>query len=255
VYSLLGSGPSEVLSAPALVNLGTWSIGIIAIVLVYLVARAGAMTPVRRTISAIWAMATFWPRAAHPFAAPAHGPRAVADVVSRVSWLTRQRTCVLIAGHSHGALLATVAVAYLPADAVPRTALLTSASSAARLLEPFFGAFIDRSTFTDVATTLTGPGGTRWRNLYRITDPIGGPIFPSGQPVIGGLVRTVDQLAPDPPTTAVGLGVDPTPRGHGNYLHDPLFAAEHAALVAKLARRVGRGHAPPAPRGEPPGQG
>jgi hypothetical protein len=236
-YSLLGRGPSELLSSPALANLGTWSIGIIAIVLVYLVARAGAMTPVRRTISAIWAMATFWPRAAHPFAAPAHGPRAVADVVSRVTWLTRQRTSVLIAGHSHGALLATVAVAYLPADAVPRTALLTSASSAARLIEPFFGAFIDRSTFTEVATTLTGPGGTRWRNLYRTTDPIGGPIFPNGQPVIGSRVRTVDQLAPDPPTTAVGLGVDPTPRGHGNYLHDPVFTAEHAALVARLTRR------------------
>jgi hypothetical protein len=236
-YSLSGRGPSVLVSSPALANLGTWSIGILAVVLVYLVARAGAMTPVRRTISAVWAMATFWPRAAHPFAAPAHGPRAVADLVSRVSWLTRHGTSVLIAGHSHGALLATMAVPYLPADAVHRTALLTSASPAARLIEPFFGAFIDRATFLDVATILTGPGGTRWRNLYRTTDPIGGPIFGADQPVIGGRMRYVDCLAPDPPTTAVGLGVDPTPRGHGNYLHDPVFAAEHAALVARLARR------------------
>lgn len=237
-YSVLGRGLSVLISSPALANLGTWSIGILAVLLVYLVARTGATTPVRRTISAIWAMATFWPRAAHPFGAPAHGPRAVADLVSRVTWLTRQGASVLIAGHSHGALLATIAVPYLPADALARTALLTSASPAARLIEPYFGAFIDRTAFCDVVTALTGPEGTRWRNLYRVTDPIGGPIFGAVQPEVDGVVRSIDRLASDPPTTAVGLGVDPTPRGHGEYLRDPAFTAEHSALVATLARRA-----------------
>ncbi|HET8682660.1 MAG TPA: hypothetical protein VFM54_12440 [Micromonosporaceae bacterium] len=240
-FSVLGRGPSVLLPSPALANLGTWSIGILAVLVVYLVARTGTMTPVRRTISAIWALATFWPRAAHPFAAPAHGPRAVADIVSRVSWLARQGTPVLISAHSHGALLATIAAPYLPADVAARTALLTSASPAARLIEPYFGAFIDRTTFQEVVTALTGPGGTRWRNLYRITDPIGGPIFGSGQPAAGGHAGAVDRLAPDPPTTAVGLGVDPTPRGHGDYLHDPVFSAEHTALVDWLARDLRAG--------------
>jgi pimeloyl-ACP methyl ester carboxylesterase len=200
------------------------------------------MNPVRRTISIIWALATFWPRAAHPFAAPAHGPRAVADLVSRVTRLTRAGNSVLIAGHSHGALLATVAASYLPTDVAARTGLLTSGSTVVRLIEPFFGAFFNRAVCTDIARSLTGPGGTRWRNLYRLTDPIGGPILtaaPAPSAVDDSAeddpVGKVDRLAPDPPATAVGLGADPTPRGHDYYLQDPVFAEEHARLVALLS--------------------
>jgi hypothetical protein len=247
ILSANGHGPSVLLLSPALANLGTWSIGLLAILLVFGVSRTVAMNPVRRTISTVWALATFWPRAAHPFAAPAHGPRVIADLVSRVTALSREGSAVLIAGHSHGALLATVAASYLPPDVAANTGLLTSGSTATRLIEPFFGAFLNRTVCRDVARSLTGPDGTRWRNLYRLTDPIGGPVLPptadsdrSPAALAAGdaddPVRGVDCLTPDPPLTGGELGPDPTPRGHDYYLQDPVFAAEHSKLVAMLAR-------------------
>lgn len=239
VYSSIGEGPSVLLASSVAAQLGTWSIGLLAIFFVYLVVRTGAMSPVRRVISTIWALATFWPRATHPFAAPAHGPRAVADVVSRVTRLTAAGNSVLIAGHSHGALIATIAVSYLPEEVVARTGLLTSASPAVRLIEPFFGAILNRRKSDEIAASLTGPDGVRWSNLYRLTDPLGGPAFDYArgeQPDI----REVDLLVPDPPSTEIGPGLDPTPRGHNDYLHDRVFQEEHARLVHMLADRPAR---------------
>jgi hypothetical protein len=240
LFSTDGRGPSTLLpSQHVLTNLGTWSIGLVALSLTVFGMRAGLTTPVRRLISAVWATATFWPRAAHPFGAPAHGPRAVADMVRRVTRLTRQDRSVLLAGHSHGALITTTTVLYLPVEVTGRCALLTSASPVTRLIRPYFGAFLDHETLVDVAERMTDGDGTRWRNLFRITDPIGGPVFgasPAQRPVVAGRPRTVDRLSPDPELANLRAGTDATPRGHGDYLHDPAFLSAHAALVEHLRR-------------------
>lgn len=233
-YSAVGRGPAALLpSQQTLTNLGAWSIGLIALVLVVAVARAGNTTPGRRLVSAVYAMATFWPRAAHPFAAPAHGPRAVADIVLRISTLTGQGTRVLLAGHSHGSVLAATAARYLPAATLRHTALLTSACPLGRLIEPFFAAFFDRDASRDLARAFADGTGTRWVNLHRITDPIGGPVFGSSRANAPG---PVDQLAPDPPGPDLA-GIEPEVRGHGGYLDDPAFDAAHNRLVEHLAAR------------------
>jgi hypothetical protein len=235
-YSAAGRGPEALLpSQKTLTNLGAWSIGLIAIVLVIAVARAGNTTPGRRLVSAVYAMATFWPRAAHPFGAPSHGPRAVADIVLRVTTLTAQGTPVLLAGHSHGSVLVATAARYLPKESLRRTALLTSACPLTRLIEPFFAAFFDRDASLDLAGALTDERCTRWINLYRITDPIGGPVFgPTPDDATPG---PVDQLAPDPAEEDLA-GIEPEVRGHDSYLHDPAFTAAHDRLVDCLADRL-----------------
>jgi hypothetical protein len=237
-YSAVGRGPAALLpSQKTLTNLGAWSIGLIAIVLVITVARAGNTTPGRRLVSAIYAMATFWPRAAHPFAAPSHGPRAVADIVLRVTTLTAQGTSVVLAGHSHGSILVATAARYLPKAALRRTALLTSACPLTRLIEPFFAAFFDRDASLDLARALTDGQCTRWINLYRITDPIGGPVFSptsDDRHQMNNGRRPVDELAPDPPEQDLG-GIEPEIRGHDSYLSDPAFTAAHDRLIECLA--------------------
>ncbi|MEV0720071.1 hypothetical protein [Asanoa sp. NPDC050611] len=235
VYSALGRGPAALLpNQSTLTNLGAWSIGLAALVLVLTVARAGNTTPGRRLVSAVYAMATFWPRAAHPFAAPAHGPRAVADIVRRVTTLTEQGVPVVLAGHSHGSVLAAMAVRNLPAASLDRIALLTSACPVTRLIEPFFAAFFDRDESVKVATSLTDAEGTRWTNLYRTTDPIGGAVCRPDR--ADTPLGAVDELAPDPSERALREW-EPQVGGHGSYLHDPAFVAAHDRLVSALARR------------------
>ncbi|GAA1890967.1 hypothetical protein [Asanoa iriomotensis] len=249
VYSALGRGPAALLpNQSTLTNLGAWSIGLAALLLVLTVARAGNTTPGRRLVSAVYAMATFWPRAAHPFAAPAHGPRAVADIVRRVTTLTDQGVPVVLAGHSHGSVLAAMAVRNLPAGSLPHIALLTSACPVTRLIEPFFAAFFDREVSVKLATALTDADGTRWTNLYRTTDPIGGAVCrpDTADTPLGA----VDELAPDPPDQSL-RDLEPQVGGHGSYLHDPAFVAAHDRLVTTLAHRHA---APPPPRRRTPPQ-
>ena len=45
----------------------------------------------RKTIGALWDVGTFWPRAAHPFAPPCYGERAIPEVVDRVLLLIGPR--------------------------------------------------------------------------------------------------------------------------------------------------------------------
>jgi hypothetical protein len=235
VYSAFGRGPAALLpNQSTLTNLGAWSIGLIALVLVLTVVRAGNTTPGRRLVSAVYAMATFWPRAAHPFAAPSHGPRAVADIVRRVTTLTGQGVPVLLAAHSHGSVLAAMAVRNLRPESTRHIALLTSACPLTRLIAPFFPAFFDPEASIKLAGSLTDEQGTRWTNLYRVTDPIGGAVCP--RPT-GSALDAVDVLAPDPPDAALH-DVDPQVSGHGSYLRDPAFVEAHDRLVRTLAHRV-----------------
>jgi hypothetical protein len=237
-YSAVGQGPAALWpSQKTLTNIGAWSIGLISVVLVVAAARAGNTTPARRLVSAVYAMATFWPRAAHPFAAPSHGPRAVADIVLRVNALTAQNASVLLAGHSHGSVLVATAARYLSKDSLRRTALLTSACPLTRLIESFFSAFFDRAASLDLAHALSDREHTRWINLYRITDPIGGPVFPAcadGRDRLDGVSAAIDELAPDPPELDL-TGIEPEVRGHDSYLHDPAFTAAHDRLVGWLS--------------------
>lgn len=241
VYGARGRGPGALIpSHQAMTYLGSWSIGLLGLVVTVLGLRAIHMTPVRRLINAVWAMGTIWPRTAHPFGAPAHGPRSVADLVWRITRLTRAGHSVLLAGHSHGAALATLTVLYLPDDAAQRTALLTSASPLPRLMQPYFAGFVNDDTLQEVAERLTDDRQTRWRNLYRATDPLGGPVFgarPADQSAARAVRRQVDRLAPDPHPNALQADIDATPRGHGDYLRDPTFIVEHATLVDLLTTR------------------
>jgi hypothetical protein len=73
----------------------------------------------------------------------------------------------------------------------------------------------------------------RWRNLYRRTDPIGGPVLArDGTP--GGVdTRLVDPaFAKDPDEFSW-----PKTRGHSDYPHDPRFAAAVGEVAGTIPKK------------------
>ncbi|MFJ6938802.1 hypothetical protein [Streptomyces sp. NPDC101132] len=218
--------------------LGSWLIGFGFLLFVTWGRRAYRDASARRTIGILWDVGTFWPRAAHPFAPPCYAERAVPDLVWRMTaWTDRTREAggrLVVSGHSQGSVLAAAAVWQLPPAVRDRVALLTYGSPLRRLYGRWFPAHFGPGPLTD----LHGAIG-RWRNLWRATDPIGGPVGyeasgpervdrgPLKDPLAYG--RTADHPLPAPLL------------GHSDYQADPVFAAERDALLARI------GPVPPAP--------
>ncbi|MFJ7156330.1 hypothetical protein ACIQUQ_15455 [Streptomyces sp. NPDC101118] len=218
--------------------LGSWLIGFGFLLFVTWGRRAYRDASARRTIGILWDVGTFWPRAAHPFAPPCYAERAVPDLVWRMTaWTDRTRQAggrLVVSGHSQGSVLAAAAVWQLPPAVRDRVALLTYGSPLRRLYGRWFPAHFGPGPLTD----LHGATG-RWRNLWRATDPIGGPVRHDGSGPEGvdrGPLK--DPLAygrtPEHPLPAPLLG-------HSDYQADPAFAAERDALLTRI------GPVPPAP--------
>ncbi|MFI8103389.1 hypothetical protein [Streptomyces sp. NPDC086023] len=211
--------------------LGSWLIGFGFLLFVTWGRRAYRDASARRTIGILWDVGTFWPRAAHPFAPPCYAERAVPDLVWRMTaWTDRTREAggrLVVSGHSQGSVLAAAAVWQLPPAVRDRVALLTYGSPLRRLYGRWFPAHFGPGPLTD----LHGAIG-RWRNLWRATDPIGGPVRYDGsgpEHVDRGPLK--DPLAygrtPEHPLPAPLLG-------HSDYPADPAFAAERDALLARI---------------------
>ncbi|MCB5180179.1 hypothetical protein [Streptomyces antimicrobicus] len=225
------SGPAPVAAAArAAEAAGSWLIGFGFLLFVTWGRRAYRDASARRTVGILWDVGTFWPRAAHPFAPPCYAERAVPDLTWRMTtWTGRTGGRLVLSGHSQGSVLAAAAVWQLPPAVRRRVALLTYGSPLARLYGRWFPAY-----FGTVPLTALHGGVDCWRNLWRATDPIGGP-------VLGG---TADGADVDRGPLLDPLAYGRTERhplpapilGHSDYRADPVFAAERDALLARLAR-------------------
>ncbi|MFV2121349.1 hypothetical protein ACE14D_24095, partial [Streptomyces sp. Act-28] len=218
------AGPAAGLQA-----LGSWLVGLGFVLFVTWGRRAYRDASARRTIGILWDVGTFWPRAAHPFAPPCYAERAVPDLAWRTaSWTGRTGGRLVISGHSQGSVLAAAAVWQLPRTTRRRVALLTYGSPLDRLYGRWFPAYFGREALADLHREVDC-----WRNLWRRTDPIGGPVrlpaeggrpevdhAPLRDPVVYG--RTHDHPLPEPVL------------GHADYRADPAFARERAALLDRL---------------------
>ncbi|MEV7413982.1 hypothetical protein [Streptomyces sp. NPDC089919] len=215
--------------------LGSWLIGFGFLAFVTWGRRAYRDAAARRTIGILWDVGTFWPRAAHPFAPPCYAERAVPDLTWRMtSWTERTGGRLVISGHSQGSVLAAAAVWQLPPPVRARVALLTYGSPLRRLYGRWFPAYF-------------GPGPLAalhrevhcWRNLWRATDPIGGPVHAGPDPAGPGAgLADVDRGPLKDPLAYGRTREHPLPApvlGHSDYQADPVFAAERDALLARLA--------------------
>ncbi|MEU5403954.1 hypothetical protein ABZ348_32260 [Streptomyces sp. NPDC005963] len=209
--------------------LGSWLVGFGFILFVTWGRRAYRDASARRTIGILWDVGTFWPRAAHPFAPPCYAERAVPDLTWRMcTWTEQTGGRLVISGHSQGSVLAAAAVWQLPAATRNQVALLTYGSPLERLYGRWFPAYFGPAALGDLRGEVEG-----WRNLWRPTDPIGGPVLltpaagqspvdgaPLHDPVVYG--RSRSHPLPEPI------------RGHSDYQADPVFAAERQRLLERL---------------------
>nr|WP_239580521.1 hypothetical protein [Streptomyces sp. HB132] len=223
-----GTGPFVESLAETAQSTGSWLTGFGVILFVTWGRRAYRDVSARRTIGILWDVGTFWPRAAHPFAPPCYAERAVPDLSSRMcAWTASTRGRLVISGHSQGSVLAAAAVWQLPDPVRDRVALLTYGSPIERLYGRWFPAYFGRAPLEGLQRSVHC-----WRNLWRSTDPIGGPVRidegpghevdrgPLKDPLVYG--RTTRHPLPEPVL------------GHSDYQADPVFAVERAALLERL---------------------
>ncbi|MFI9101140.1 hypothetical protein ACIGXA_11510 [Streptomyces fildesensis] len=245
-----GAGPGEAAEgapgplpdvARAAQSLGSWLVGAGVVALLALGRRAYRDASARRTIGILWDVGTFWPRAAHPFAPPCYAERAVPDLTWRMAtWTARTGGRIILSGHSQGSVLAAAAVWQLDPATRRRVALLTYGCPLERLYGRWFPAYFGPPQLCALHRELSA-----WRNLWRRTDPIGGPVRvgegtvvdrgPLKDPVAYG--RTPRHPLPEPVL------------GHSGFPCEPVFAAERAALLRRLP--AAESPAPPGPT--PPG--
>jgi len=216
----------------------------------------------RKTIGALWDVATFWPRAVHPFAPPCYAERAIPEVVDRVLLLmgpnapgqalpgqqeladqyrlTVPRGPVLLTGYSQGSIIAPAVAAQLPPDVLKRPdfALLTLACPARRLYGRAFPAYFGRQHLEELRNLLSHHGRERWRNAVRRSDYIGSWIFSPPSPLRTKeyLEEHLDQLCWDPVVLAPDTEPTPPPvHRHSGWWPDPR-AGEIASCLVGLLR-------------------
>ncbi|MFI2240874.1 hypothetical protein [Streptomyces chrestomyceticus] len=215
-------------------SLGSWLMGAGVLLLAVMGWRAYRDRSTRRTVGILWDVGTFWPRAAHPFAPPCYAERAVPDLTWRMAtWTENNDGRLVISGHSQGSVLAAAAVWQLDLVTRSRVALLTYGSPLERLYGRWFPACFGPEALTGLHREMDD-----WRNLWRLTDPIGGPVrltCEDGPDIDLGPLR-------DP--LAFGRTLQhPLPAqilGHGDYQSDPVFEETRAVLIARLGAGVPR---------------
>jgi len=164
---------------------------------------------------------TFWPRRFSPFAVPPYPERAVPKLQGRILFQMRdgedQRPLVL-GVEGQGSVVAFAALSSMPAERLKRVALVTCGSPISTLYGALFPAYFGPDQVELLRDKLATPadGLVGWRNFYRQTDPIGGPVF---------LKTTTPEADTELADVSFGPDVDvrDTARiaGHSNYMQEP----------------------------------
>jgi hypothetical protein len=254
---------------PTLVSTYSWSyqlgsIGILAVgVLSLLIGRlAFTSSNDRKKIGVLWDIGTFWPRATHPLAPPCYGERAVPDLRGRIEYYRAHDQGdhhddvdvphglpVVLSCHSQGTILGATAILQMRFEDSCDVRFLTYGSPLTRLYARYFPGYFGVETLTRVGGLISTDAGQRdgvianadamqtwrWRNLWRPTDPIGGPIFvryETFQAYAGDINSAIDTASPGvdwklrDPARFSRKPSDPAyaaANGHSNYPLDPAY--------------------------------
>ena len=167
---------------------GSWLLTISRWVIVAAVVYAGVYVQrsysnptKRRAIGGVWDVATFWPRAFHPFAPPAYSARAVPELRARIkTWLADPKHRLVLSAHSQGVPLTMAVLTQLEPAELARVAYISHGSPTGALYGTFFPAYYGPKRVHQLGALLRNSTGQtiRWRNLWRITDWTGGYAFP-----------------------------------------------------------------------------
>lgn len=165
-----------------LMGLGTLTLTGFAATLIFLGRTAIRGESTRRGVNVVWDVIAFWPRSAHPFVPPAYSQHAVPDLENRIRWHLKElghrpagsRRRLVLCGHSQGSLLSFATLLRLTASPERHdVGLLTFGSQLQLAYSRGFPAYVNYETINYLFERLNGA----WRNLYRDTDPLAGPVL------------------------------------------------------------------------------
>jgi hypothetical protein len=244
-FLTVGSG--LLAGVPWLVDLADLAITGFVLGLVAVGRQAYRNPALRRSVGIAWDLGTFWPRAVHPLAPPCYAERAIPDLLQRLQYYTGpNRGNVLLSCHSQGTVIGAAVLLQVETAVTARTAFLSYGCPLTRLYAAFFPAYVNATALGRLGSFLSAAPGTpsaheraswRWRNLYRPSDPIGGPVFCRRELVYPDDTRPghdpgdIDRPLLDPVfARPAGDPCYPPILGHSNYFADPAFAWTAEAL-------------------------
>lgn len=265
-------------SIPGLEVVGAYLTVLTLLLLVTLGSLAFRVPATRRSVGILWDIASFWPRTAHPLAAPCYAERTVPDLITRIGYYRHgpaPGAGVVLAGHSQGTVISAAALIQLAeraphaptsgpenADVLTGVSLLTFGCVLRRLYGRYFPVYFGAPAFDRLARHLGGtdarPG--RWLNLWRYTDYLGGMV--TAGPPARKAPPDVAQRTPAAPIweehlrdpaffhPRPGDTVAPPPLRHSDFWKSP--DGTFQALVRQLADQVRPSHSsspepPPVP--------
>jgi hypothetical protein len=198
---------------------GTWMVSGVAAGLVFIGYRSYRQASLRKAVGILWDLGTFWPRGAHPLAPPCYAERCIPDLATRVDYLVQRDGGVILSAHSQGTVLAAALMWQLPRETVAKVRLITYGAPIRRLYGAAYRFWFGEPEVEQLQRRI---GEGHWINLWRRTDPIGGPVH-----------GTVDEELRRDPASLDHVAGDPAyARSRGHFDYD--FTTEYGAAVARL---------------------
>jgi hypothetical protein len=161
---------------PFLAAVGAYVVTFCTLAFLLRVYNAARRPDAARALGILWDLASYWPRAAHPFVPPCYAQKAVPDIVERAHRYIEKGHIVVLSAHSQGTLI-TVAAALRMMKRHPRSCahlgLVMGGSQLQWAYPRAFPAVVDVHAYQGVLRDLNG----RWYVLARGTDPLGGPVL------------------------------------------------------------------------------
>jgi hypothetical protein len=143
----------------------------------------------RRGANVTWDVISFWPRSVHPFVPVAYSQFVVAQLDERITDFVDGRigdngdvcrgprngspTAVMVAPHSQGSLITFATLLWLPRRLRASVGLVSYGSQLRQMFGRAFPAYVNANAMEWVWSEY----GRRWRNLYRDTDYMAGPVL------------------------------------------------------------------------------
>jgi pimeloyl-ACP methyl ester carboxylesterase len=158
--------------------LGAWLVLAVAALLLLQARNAFKAEEARRILNVVWDVLAFWPHAVHPFAPRPYSKRCVEHLRERVTHHLRTVTAdgprhVVLCGHSQGSLICFATLLRLEPELRNRVGLVTFGSQLQVIFPRAFPAYVNYPAIRWLYDELGGA----WINLYRLTDPLAGPVL------------------------------------------------------------------------------
>ena len=182
-----------------------------------------------RTLGILWDLASYWPRAAHPFVPPCYAQKAVPELVERAHHYIDQGHKVVLSAHSQGTLIiiaAALRMGICHPGSCDQLGLVMAGSQLQWAYPRAFPAVVNVDAYRRVLRDLNG----RWYVLARGTDPLGGPVLSwnlteSGGNMTACVLTTDGKPAKAPPQAVTPEGPGLWFAGHDWWISDPMPAA------------------------------